>query len=369
MAELQLKDDNTLVCSGDWTIHHLADLEMQLNNLKIPKNASLTIDTKALSSLDSGGAWLIQCIMNKCEEQHGSAEIKNLSEQYQSMFNLAIAEKEHIIEKITPQKNESLFYSIGKKTVTKFKESLKYLGFIGQLTELFGQFISRPKIWHINSISSIIQDTGVNALPIIGLLSFLIGVVLAYQLGLQLQLYGANIYIVSLSGMAILREFGPLITAIIVAGRTTSSFTAQLGLMKVNEEMDALYAMGISPINRLALPRLIGVIVIFPLLTIWANAFGVLGSMLMSDYMLEIRPSDFISRFTEDVEVASLWTGLSKAPVFGMIVASIGCFQGFQVSYSATSIGQKTTLSVVQAIFLVIIADAFFSVLFSWAKI
>lgn len=368
MADLQLVN-NTIECIGDWTIHYLPNLEKQLNTLKIPNHASIVIDTKQLSSLDSGGAWLLQCIISKCQSKDRTAEIINLSEPFQTLFSLASAEKELISETITLKKKEPFFYHLGKNTVKKSQQSLEYLGFIGQLTQLFTQLISRPKIWHINSISSIIQDTGINALPIIGLLSFLIGVVLAYQLGLQLKLYGANIYIVSLSGMAILREFGPLITAIIVAGRTTSSFTAQLGLMKVNEEMDALYAMGISPINRLALPRLIGVIIVFPLLTIWANAFGMIGSMLMSDYMLDIRPIDFINRFTQDIEIDSLWTGLSKAPVFGMLVASIGCFQGFQVSYSATSIGQKTTLSVVQAIFLVIIADAFFSVLFSWAGI
>jgi len=367
MTEARFTDNGNIECFGDWTIHHLPKLEKQMSKFSLPSNKTIRINGENLTSIDSAGAWLIQCIINKANRVDTQVDTQGFSTQHQAMLKLAASEKENIAVDVAKKIHRSVLYIIGKKAIHKVSESLNYFSFVGQLSFLFARFLSRPKAWHFKSIFAVIEDTGFYALPIIGLLSFLIGVVLTYQLGLQLKLYGASAYIVSLSGMAILREFGPLITAIIVAGRTTSSFTAQLGLMKVNEEMDALYAMGISPLNRLAFPRLIGVMIALPLLTIWADAFGILGSILMSDYMLDVHPYDFLARIDEEIDLASLWTGLSKTPVFAILVASVGCFQGFQVSYSAESIGRKTTMSVVQAIFLVIIADAFFSVLFSWA--
>jgi phospholipid/cholesterol/gamma-HCH transport system permease protein len=211
-----------------------------------------------------------------------------------------------------------------------------------------------------------VEVVGYQALPIIALLSFLIGVVLTYQMGLQLKTYGANIYIVNLTSLAILREFGPLITSIIVAGRTSSAFAAQLGMMKINEEFDAIQTMGLSTINRLVLPKLIGTVIAVPLLTIWANVFGVIGAMIMSKNMLSISYFDFLNRLQEVTELSTFWMGMSKAPVFALIIATVGCFQGFQVAGTAASVGQRTMISVVQAIFLIIIVDAMFSVLFSW---
>ena len=370
MTDIQVSNDQkTLECLGKWTLRNLAPLEIRLKTFSLPSNASITINGKNLEALDSAGAWIIQSIILNAKKINTEIKIENFSKPHISMLSLAERESENITTELEKPKRYNVFYKIGKSFVSKTQESFKYLNFVGHLSELFTKFLTKPRLWHLKSISATIEDAGFHALPIIALLSFLIGIVLAYQLGVQLQKYAASIYIVMLSGTAILREFGPLITAIIVAGRTTSSYTARLGLMKVNEEMDALFAMGLSPVHRLALPRLLGVIIAIPLLTIWANAFGVLGSMLMSDYMLDIRPADFLSRFDEDVDIDSLWVGISKTPVFALLVASVGCYQGFQVSYSAESIGRKTTTSVVQAIFLVIIADAYFSVLFSWAGI
>lgn len=370
MADIQLDENNTIIrCEGSWTLRNLAPLELKLNKLKLPADSKIIIDGQNLKAIDSAGAWLIQTIILNAKTINTEIRTKNFSEVHNNMLKLAISESENVTEETIKPEKHNILYKIGKTFTLKTLESFRYLSFVGYLSQLFLKFISKPRAWHLKSISAAVEDAGFYALPIIALLSFLIGVVLAYQLGLQLQKYAASAYIVMLSGTAILREFGPLITAIIVAGRTTSSYTARLGLMKVNEEMDALFAMGLSPVHRLALPRLLGVIIAIPLLTIWADAFGVLGSMFMSESMLDIRFSDFLSRFDEDVDVDSLWVGLSKTPVFALLVASVGCYQGFQVSYSAESIGRKTTVSVVQAIFLVIIADAYFSVLFSWAGI
>ena len=207
---------------------------------------------------------------------------------------------------------------------------------------------------------------GLQALPIVALLACLIGVVLTYQMGLQLKTYGANIYIVYLTGMALQREFAPLITAIIVAGRTSSAFTAQLGSMKVNEELDALTIMGIPPTELLVLPKIIALFLVFPILIFWADVFGTIGSMIMSKFMLNVGYLEFIQRLKESLGVKQYFLGLAKAPVFSMIIALVGCYQGFLVKGSANSVGLSTTKSVVQAIFLIIVADSIFSVVYSW---
>jgi len=192
---------------------------------------------------------------------------------------------------------------------------------------------------------------------------------LTYQIGIQLEFYGANIYIVGFLGIAILREFGPLLAAIILAGRTSSSYTAQLGLMKANEEIDALKTMGIAPLELLIFPRIIGLIIVMPLLTVWSDIFGLLGGMLMSNATLGVSIRAFLEQFPQDVTLSSFVIGIGKAPVFAMIIAAVGCYHGLRVAGSATSIGEHTTKSVVLAIFLIIIADAIFSIIFSYLGI
>lgn len=188
-------------------------------------------------------------------------------------------------------------------------------------------------------------------------------------MGLQLRNYGADIFIVDLLGISLFREFGPLITAIIVAGRTASSFTAQIGTMKIKEEIDALQTLGIEPAELLILPKCLALMVVLPLLTVWADIFGVFGGMLMSQHMLEITFGDFLHRFQSAVSISSFVTGMVKAPVFGLIIAAIGCYQGLQVKQSAESVGRHTTQSVVEAIFCIVVVDAIFSILFSYLKI
>ena len=185
-------------------------------------------------------------------------------------------------------------------------------------------------------------------------------------MGLQLETYGANIFIAYLSGMAIFREFSPLITAIIVAGRTSSSFTAQIGSMKLNEEIDALKTMGLSPTELLVLPKVLGLLFVLPLVIFWSDIFSILGAMIMSKFMLHVGYFDFLSRLQIDVGFKQLMLGLYKAPAFALLIALVGCFQGFQVTSNADSVGSQTTKSVVQALFLIIITDAIYSIIYSW---
>ncbi len=360
------QQNQTLYCQGEWRVRHLSEVEQQMYSFIKKATSPVTIDGGNLTYLDSGGALLIYSVINQLKEANITATLKNFSELHENLFTLLQKKMSSMTAPKKPIEHYNFFSFVGKETVKRVFGSLEFLSFVGQVSIIIRGFFVRAKHFQGHSVLRIIEDAGYHALPIIGLLSFLVGIVLAYQLGRQLEIYGANIYIVDLSGMAILREFGPLITAIIVAGRTGSSFTAQIGLMKVNEEIDALQTFGLSPLNRIVVPRLIGTVLSVPLLTIWSNIFGVFGAMIMSRNMLGITPSDFISRFSNNIDQATLWTGLGKTPIFAVAIALVGCFQGFRVN-TAESIGTHTTMSVVQAIFLIIVIDAVFSVLYKWA--
>ncbi len=213
------------------------------------------------------------------------------------------------------------------------------------------------------------EHTGLNATPIVGLLSFLIGVVFAYQGADQLRRFGAEIYTVNLLGIAILRELGVLLTAIIVAGRSGSAFTAQIGTMQVNEEIDALRTLGLDPIEVLVMPRVLGLVLTLPLLVIYADFLGMLGGCLMSWATLGISIPTFMDQLHSAIGQWTFWVGVIKAPFFAAIIALVGCYEGFNVERSADSVGRLTTQSVVESIFIVIVADAAFSIMFSLLRI
>jgi phospholipid/cholesterol/gamma-HCH transport system permease protein len=243
------------------------------------------------------------------------------------------------------------------------------LAFIGETTVALLRSIKRPSRIRWRPVLHNMEMAGFNALPIVGLLSFLMGVVIAYQGAGQLARYGANIFVVDLVGLSMLRELAPLLTAVIVAGRSGSAYAAQIGTMKVTEEIDALQTLGIAPMDLLVLPKLLALVVVLPLLTVYADILGVMGGMVMAKSQLDVGFTEFIDRFDEAIKLPSYLVGIGKAPVFAGIVALVGCFQGFQVGGNAESVGHQTTVSVVQAIFLVIIADAVFSVVFNWLQI
>ena len=222
-----------------------------------------------------------------------------------------------------------------------------------------------PRRWRGRPILFNIRSAGVDALPIVALLSFLLGVVVAYQGADQLRRYGANIFVADLVGVSMLREFAPLITAIIIAGRSGSAYAAQIGTMAVTEEIDAMRTLGIAPFEMLVLPKLVALAIALPLLTVFADVAGVLGGMLMARAQLDVGYAEFLARFVKAVGLSTYGVGLAKAPVFAVVIVSIGCFQGFRTRGGADSVGRQTTRSVVQAIFLVIVADALFSIAFS----
>ena len=350
--------DQTLVCSGDWRILALSACFSEQIQSDTTKKITV-IDAKDISHLDSAGATLLITLT----KLYPKAQLQ-LSAESERLFNLITSYASSPTVQQTRYKKNWLM-SFGKHCVQAYGELLAYLVFLGEVAFCAGLWCIKPKRILWRNIANAVESCGFYGIGIIGLLSFLVGVVLAYQMGDQLKNYGANIFVVNLLGISILREFAPLITAIIVSGRTASAFTAELGTMKINEELNALITMGVNPIEYLVLPKIIGLLIALPLLSMWAAFAGLLGGMIMSKVMLGVTVNVFMNQFHIAVASKQLWIGLLKTPFFALIIGSIGCFQGLNVSGGAGSVGQKTTSSVVQSLFFIIVADAFFSIILS----
>ncbi len=359
----------TLYCQGDWIVaHDFNPLLNRLNQLSVSEK-KVMIDTSKLSKLDTVGAWILSGLIKALEKKGKTIGWVNLHPTQASLLALIEREAKKISDQPPPISALNWVARLGKKTLANAQQSFQLITFLGELSVNLYQAFRR--IWQIQwrSLLNVMDEAGYQALGIVGLLSFLIGIVIAYQMGQQLKTYGANIYIVSFLGVGILQEFGPLITAIIVAGRTSSAFTAQIGTMQVNQEIDALSTMGLSPIHRLVIPKILGLILTMPLLILWADIFGVFGGMIVAKSLLGISFYHFLSHFPDMIALKTLFNGLIKAPIFAVIIATIGCFEGFNVSSTADSIGRQTTKSVVKSIFLIIVADAIFSLILPWQNL
>ncbi len=254
---------------------------------------------------------------------------------------------------------------VGRSAEAVFEQAWAMLSFIGETAQVFAGWLAQPSRIRWRVVLFNLRTAGFDALPIVGLLSFLLGVVVAYQGADQLRQYGANIFVADLVGLSMLREFAPLITAIIVAGRSGSAYAAQIGTMAVTEEIDAMRTIGIEPHELLVLPKILALMVALPLLTVFADVLGVMGGMVMAKTQLGVGFAEFLDRMANAVSITSYLVGVGKAPVFAAIIAVVGCFQGFRTRGGADSVGRQTTRSVVQSIFLVIVADALFSIAFS----
>ncbi len=363
-------EKNTYFCEGAWSVLHLEVLSHAFAPSSTKQQKTITISGKHLEAFDSAGALtLLQCI-KQLQQHYETVTLTQFTEGQHELLSLVESKQTDIVSsqesQKTPPRKEDFLAFLGRETIHKFHQFDGLILLVGDLTDKIFIACSNWRRFQIPSIISNINSAGLKALPIIALLSFLIGVVLAYQMGVQLETYGATSFIAYISGMAIFREFAPLITAIIVAGRTSSAFTAQIGSMKINEEIDALHTMGLSPTELLVLPKLIGLLLILPFVIFWADTFSILGAMVMSKGMLHVGYYDFLSRLQTDVGADQMMLGLYKAPAFAILIALVGCFQGFQVQTNANSIGSQTTKSVVQALFLIIITDAIYSVIYQW---
>ena len=356
-------------CAGAWTLDGIPGLEQRLAGLPAAPLGTLRaapgtvrLDTAAITALDTSGALQLLKLIAALEQQGSRVHLHGLREIHRELLEL-VRNRREAAGALTPQlKTESGLVRLGQATLLHLSSGFLFLGFVGEAALALARAVLQPTRFRGRALMVAIETAGVNALPIIALLSFMMGIVIAYQGGRQLEFYGANIFIVELVSLTMLRELAPLITAIIVAGRTGSSYTAQIGTMQVTEEVDALRTIGIPPMDLLVLPKLLGLTVALPLLTLFADALSVFGGMVMAQVMLDVSFQDFLDRFPRVVTLTSFMIGIGKAPVFAAIIALVGCYQGFRVRGGADSVGRQTTVSVVQSIFLVIAADAVFSV-------
>lgn len=360
-------DGHVLVCSGDWSVRHLEAVQPNFTGLRIP-DGSLCLDLSQVEHMDTGGAWTLNRLIALLEQSH-PLELRGLSTQSKRLLDLVRGGEALATRDLAAAPRQGVLERLGRRACEVASSTRLLLAFIGELGFAWGRQFRHPSRIRWRQVADELAEAGHRALGIVGLLAFLLGIVIAYQGGVQLRQYGASLFVADLVGLSMVRELAPMITAIIVAGRTGSAYTAQIGTMKVTEEVDALRSIGIPPLDLLVLPKLLALVIALPLLTVFADIMGILGGMLMSSLQLEIAFSTFLERIGIAISTQSFLVGIGKAPVFAVVIATIGCYQGFRVTGSAESVGRRTTASVVQAILAVIVIDAAFSVAFSWLGI
>ncbi|HWG70259.1 MAG TPA: ABC transporter permease [Steroidobacteraceae bacterium] len=368
MTALELEgegDERRLRLNGDWSLAALAQIETQLRGLPGGLQGTLICDWSRAEAPGLGPAWALLSRLREVaapglsvRHSGGPPHFLELLEELKTGWHAARSAPPS-----TPDLEESVG-KLGRWVVLQGTEVRAVVGFFGRMVTVLGAAFARPRALRLSSLARHIYETGVTAIPIVSLIAFLISVIVAYLGAQQLHRFGADIFVVDLVTISVLREMGVLLTAIIVAGRSASAFAAEIGVMQLNEETDALRAMGLNPIELLVVPRVLALIIVMPLLTVIADAMGLAGGGLLSLVNLHIPLAQFTYRLREALSPTTFWAGLIKAPVFAILISMVGTYRGMQVRDSARELGRLTTVAVVQAIFFVILADALFAILF-----
>lgn len=350
---------------GSWLMANGTGLAAALDSLEANTSGTLTFDASGIEEIDLGGAVLLESRVRALEERgvrvawHGEPPerlrlCKDMRVRYQSK---GVAEDDGF-DLADPVR------SLGRWAVERGQEALQTLAFFGAICAVIGRAFLHIRQLRLPALVRHVYETGVHAIPIVSLIAFLISVIIAYMGAQELRKFGAEIFVVDLVTVGVLRELAVLLTAIIVAGRSGSAFAAEIGAMKLNEEVDALDAMGFQPIEVLVLPRVLGLVIALPLLTIIADAVGLAGGALLCRWLLDIPIVQYLARVQDSIAPTTFWVGIIKAPVFAFLIAFVGTLRGMQVRGSSRELGRLTTVAVVQSIFLVILADALFAVVF-----
>jgi phospholipid/cholesterol/gamma-HCH transport system permease protein len=343
---------------GDMTLSRLGVLPTRLERLK---GREFVLDLSEVGRMDTIGAWIVH---RTARDRDG--EIVGANDDHRILLR-QVAEVDQPV-KVRPDQTPPLIRVLGQvggATAMAGRTMYGLLAFFGALLVAIWNLIRHPRRFRFNAVVQRFEVVGVHALGIIGLMSFLVGIVIAQQGAVQLRQFGAEVFTINLVGRSSIKELGVLMTAIMVAGRSGSSFAAQLGSMKLAEEIDAMRTIGVSPMEALVIPRVLATVLLMPLLGFYAAVLAILGGGIFCWISLDIPPITFVQRIREVVPLTDVWQCLIKAPVFGLIIAMAGCFQGMQVESNAEEVGLRTTAAVVQAIFLVIVLDAFFAVFFT----
>ena len=359
LTQEQLPDgQQVLRLSGNFVIAAIGDLDARLNSIDGPVSR---IDISGITHMDTVGAWLV----HRTARAHSAEVVASNDDARRLIGAVAGVDQSETAEKPRDSSLDRFLAEVGSGVIVAFTTLLEFLGFVGQVVKAFFVLLMNPSRFRWHAVVQHFDMVGVRALGIIGLMSFLIGIVIAQQGAVQLRQFGAEVFTINLIGRLTLRELGILMTAIMVAGRSGSAFAAQIGTMKITEEIDAMRTIGVVPTEALVIPRVIAAVIMMPLLGIYASLMSIIGGGILCWIVLEIPPETFVQRLREVTPMTDFWIGMIKAPVFGAIIAMAGCFQGMQVRGNAEQVGLKTTAAVVQAIFLVIVLDAFFAVFFS----
>ena len=358
---ISLKEDQ-LICSDLWLTQNLAHIEREFSTLTFPSYDSLDMDLSALRQCDVNGAILIQEIIRRCAEKGISIQLQNIPLSIEHLLDISFISKDKSLP--DKERKDGFFAYIGNAVFRIYTGITEYFAFIGELSFTLFYVLRYPTSFRMKELLRGIQEHSIKALPIVLLTSMLIGLVVAYQSSLQIQKYGADIFVVDMLVISVTRELAPLITAIVIAGRSGSAYTAEIGAMKITEEIDAMRTMGFDPFRFIVLPNVLALIISLPMVIFMADIMGIFGGMLAANAELGISFTVFINRFEEIFNIKHLFVGLIKGPFFALLIASIGNMRGMAVENSTESIGTNTKMSVVNAIFLVIICDALFSIVF-----
>jgi len=348
--------------SGDWSVRHISALDAELRAFATEhEGKDITFDLSGVTRLDTAGAWLFRRMSGA-----GEARLEGLTENYQLLLEKVGATVAS--DEAAPVKGS--FYErfagrIGQWTLNEARETIELVGFFGAVVVAIFRAMLNPARLRLTPLVHHMEKSGFDALPLVCLLTFLIGAVIAQQGAVQLSRFGAEVFTVNLVAIIFLREVGILLTAIIVAGRSGSAFAAEIGSMKINEEIDAMRTLGLEPNEMLVVPRVLALVVMLPLLTFVADIMGLIGGGIVAWTLLDISPGAYIERLREASDFWTFGVGLMKAPFMALVIALIGCRCGMMVEGSAESVGQRTTQAVVRSIFWVIILDALFAMFFT----
>jgi phospholipid/cholesterol/gamma-HCH transport system permease protein len=352
--------------SGNWSIDHIVAIESDLAPITAPGIRKVQVDCARLEHLDLSAAWLLRTALTTLEKQGATIQFIGVRPP-----NLAFVEdmttETTIISPLHLETDEPLtaaVAAVGKLSVVYTERARSALEFYGRVLTTGASALLHPKRLRLASVVRHVYETGLQAVPIVALIAFLITLVIAYIGAQQLEKFGAEIFTVDLVTVGVLREMGVLLTAVIVAGRSGSAFAAELGVMQLNDEVDALKSIGIDPIEVLVVPRVLGLIIALPLLTILADGMGLAGGALLCQWLLDVSIPQFVSRMQDALAPTTFWSGFLKAPVFAFLIAMTGTFRGMQVRDSSRELGRLTTVAVVQSIFLVIFANAVFAIIY-----
>jgi phospholipid/cholesterol/gamma-HCH transport system permease protein len=370
-VDSRLEDGELVIATrGHWTLPAVASLDQRLIAIGPAGARRARFELSGLLAIDSAGAWLISKTRDRLRKAGMEVTVEGADPAQKALLEKVLA----VGTPLPPGRRRhhyliQIVAGLGAGLIGALRQGRDLLDFFGAMVIGFFRQFAQPRRLRLISLIAHIEQTGLNAMPIIGLISFLIGIVLAYQGYDQLRAFGGQIFTVNLVGISVLREMGILLTAIIVAGRTGSSFTAQIGTMQVNEEVDALRTLGLDPLDMLVLPRVSALVIALPLLTFYSDIAALFGGGVACVLLLDMSVPQYLTQLGHAVSLTHFLVGMSKAPIFAMLIAMVGCFEGLRVTGSAESVGRLTTQSVVESLFLVIVFDALFSVLFSYLHI